>query len=129
MYINHLIKLTDSQCLLIILIIQVSGIVNIPEEVCDLNPQKVCRLATKLVPKLTPKHECTIIPKETCYLRFEQPRLERKPLKSEWCLDESGPMREEEYEEGEDFGLSVDLRNDAIVQIYQCRTRIKEDRF
>ena len=73
------------------------------------------RLATKLVPKLTPKHECTIIPKETCYLRFEQPRLERKPLKSEWCLDESGPMPEEEYKEGEDFGLSVDLRNDLIV--------------
>ena len=80
-----------------------------------MNPQKVCRLATKLVPKLTPKHECTIIPKETCHLRFEQPRLEKKPLKSEWCLDESGPMPEEEYEEGEDFGLSVDLRNDAIV--------------
>ena len=75
----------------------------------------MCRLATKLVPKLTPKHECTVIPKESCHLRFESPRLEKRPLKSEWCLDESGPMPKEEYEEGEDFRLSADLINAARV--------------
>ena len=61
---------------------------DVPEEVCDLNPQKSCHLVTKLVPKLKPKQECTIVPKETCNLRFDSPSLETKPLRTEWCLDE-----------------------------------------
>ena len=52
---------------------QVDTLVDIPEELCDLNPQKICRLATQLVPSLKPKRECTIVPKETCSLRFSQP--------------------------------------------------------
>ena len=86
-----------------------------PDEVCDLNPQKVCRFATRLVPVLTPKHECTIIPKETCHLRFESPRLEKKPLRSEWCLDESGPTKAKNYDDNDDLGLSADLRNNAKI--------------
>ena len=69
---------------------QIDSLVDVPEEVCDLNPQKTCRLVTKLVPSLDPKEECTTVPKETCNLRFSQPSLERKPLRTEWCLDEEG---------------------------------------
>ena len=67
---------------------QIDSLVDVPEEMCDLNPQKTCRLVTKLVPSLDPKRECTTVPKETCSLRFTQPSLERKPLRTEWCLDE-----------------------------------------
>ena len=63
---------------------------DVPEETCDLQPMKTCRLVTKLVPSLDPKEECTTVPKETCNLRFSQPSLERKPLRTEWCLDEEG---------------------------------------
>ena len=67
----------------------IDSLIDVPEEICDLNPQKTCRLATKLVPRLKPKHECTIIPQEVCNLKFTSPRTEKKPLKSEWCLDDS----------------------------------------
>ena len=67
---------------------QIDSLVDVPEEMCDLNPQKTCRLVTKLVPSLDPKSECTIVPKETCSLRFSQPSLQSKPLRTEWCLDE-----------------------------------------
>ena len=50
-----------------------ASIVDVPEEVCDLNPQKTCRYVTKLVPSLSPEHQCTIVPKETCILKFSQP--------------------------------------------------------
>ena len=65
----------------------VVSLVDVPEEVCDLNPQQSCRLETKLVPRLSPKHECTIVPKETCLLKFSQPRQVSKPLLTKWCLD------------------------------------------
>jgi len=67
---------------------QVDSLIDVPEEVCDLNPQKTCRLQTKLVPSLKPKQECTTVPQETCTLNFSQPKRERKPLRTEWCLDE-----------------------------------------
>ena len=77
-----------------------------------MNPQKTCRFATKLVPSLTPKHECTIIPKETCHLKFDQPRTEKKPLRSEWCLDESEPTPDDSgYDESGALGQPIDLRN------------------
>jgi len=41
---------------------KITSLVDVPEEVCDLNPQKTCRLQTKLVPSLKPEHECTIVP-------------------------------------------------------------------
>ena len=90
---------------------QVVSIVDVPEEVCDLNPQKTCRFATKLVPSLIPKHECTIIPKETCHLKFGTPRIEKKPLKSEWCLDETPPLPGETYDENDALGEPLDLRS------------------
>ena len=68
---------------------QIDSLVDVPEEMCDLNPQKTCRLVTKLVPSLDPKRECTTVPKETCNLRFSQPSLQNKPLRTEWCLDET----------------------------------------
>merc|ERR1712123_174311 len=65
----------------------IASLVDVPEEVCDLNPQKTCRFVTKLVPKLKPEHQCTIIPKETCTLKFTQPKQVEKPLLTKWCLD------------------------------------------
>merc|ERR1711874_410191 len=41
----------------------VTSLLDVPEEVCDLNPQKTCKFQTKLVPRLKPAHECTIIPR------------------------------------------------------------------
>jgi hypothetical protein len=38
-------------------------VVDIPEEVCDLNPNKICRFTTRLVPSLTPDQQCTTVPK------------------------------------------------------------------
>jgi hypothetical protein len=67
----------------------VTSAVDIPEEVCDLNPQKTCRFATKLVPKLEPIQECTIVTKETCQLGFSKPKPSKKPITTKWCLDES----------------------------------------
>ena len=42
----------------------VTSVVDVPEEVCDLNPSKVCRYTTRLVPSLTPTEQCTVVPKE-----------------------------------------------------------------
>jgi hypothetical protein len=77
----------------------VVSLLDVPEEVCDLNPQKTCRFQTKLVPKLKPKHECTNIPQETCNLKFSAPQLVDKPLLTRWCLDESEPAPGETYDE------------------------------
>ncbi len=71
------------------MVIQVDIVVDIPEEICDLNPQKTCHLATKMVPKLTPEHECTKVPQEVCQLSFGPPQVVSKPFKAEWCLDEA----------------------------------------
>ena len=67
----------------------ITSVVEVPEEVCDLNPQKTCRFATKLVPRLKPSHQCTIVPKEVCTLKFTTPRQVKKPLLTKWCLDDS----------------------------------------
>ena len=67
---------------------QIDTLVDVPEEVCDLNPQKTCRLVTKLVPSLDPKRECTSVPKEVCQLKFTAGSIQKKPLRTEWCLDE-----------------------------------------
>ena len=61
----------------------IASLVDVPEEVCDLNPQKTCRYVTKLVPSLSPEHQCTIVPKETCILKFTQPEQVNIRLK---CL-------------------------------------------
>lgn len=78
---------------------EVDTLLDVPEEICDLNPQKTCRFVTKLTPSLEPAHECTIVPKETCNLKFSAPRREEKPLVSEWCLDDSEPVPDETYDD------------------------------
>ena len=79
----------------------IASLVDIPEEVCDLNPQQTCRFVTKLVPKLSPKHECTIVPKETCTLKFSQPKQVPKPLLTRWCLDPTPAAPGNSYQESE----------------------------
>ena len=76
-----------------------TSLVDVPEEVCDLNPQKTCRFITKLVPKLKPEHQCTIVPKETCTLKFTQPKQVDKPLLTKWCLDPTPAAPGESYDE------------------------------
>merc|ERR1719309_1040030 len=78
-----------------------ASLVDVPEEVCDLNPQKTCRFVTKLVPKLSPKHERTIVPQETCNLKFAQPRQVPKPLQTRWCLDPTPATPGDSYDESE----------------------------
>jgi len=75
----------------------IDTLVDVPEEMCDLNPQKTCRLITKLVPSLKPKQECTTVPKQTCSLKFSQPQRGQKPLRTEWCLDEEEGGSQPEY--------------------------------
>merc|ERR1719159_2415044 len=76
-----------------------TSLVDVPEEVCDLNPQKTCRFITKLVPKLKPEHQCTIVPQEICNLRFSQPRQVPKDLQTRWCLDPTPAAPGESYDE------------------------------
>merc|ERR1712180_91084 len=101
----------------------VASVVEIPEEVCDLNPQKTCRYTTKLVPRLSPKHECTIVPKETCHLSFSSPTPGKKPLLTKWCLDESELVPEVEtngvetpVNSGDVLGAATDNNNDVAAQ-------------
>merc|ERR1712072_477599 len=79
----------------------IATLVDVPEEVCDLNPQKTCRFVTKLVPKLKPEHQCTTVPKETCTLKFTQPEQVDKPLLTRWCLDPTPAAPGESYDESE----------------------------
>merc|ERR1712066_675112 len=81
-----------------------TALIDVPEEVCDLNPQKTCRFQTKLVPKLKPAHECTIIPREVCNLKFSSPVEVDKPLKTKWCLDDTPAAPGETYDESEALG-------------------------
>ena len=94
----------------------VTSLIDIPEEVCDLNPQKTCRFQTKLVPKLKPAHECTVIPKETCNLKFSPPQQVDKPLKTKWCLDPTPAAPGETYDEEDALGepLGEASTNDPV---------------
>merc|ERR1711881_660540 len=83
------------------------GLIDVPEEVCDLNPQKTCRFQTKLVPKLKPAHECTVIPKETCHLKFSSPKQVDKPLKTKWFLDPTPATPGETYDESDAWAAPV----------------------
>ena len=86
-----------------------TSLVDVPEEVCDLNPQKTCRFVTKLVPSLSPKHECTIVPKETCILKFTQPKQVEKPLQTRWCLDPTPAAPGDSYDEEAALGAPLGL--------------------
>merc|ERR1711997_821746 len=85
----------------------ITSLIDVPEEVCDLNPQKTCRFQTKLVPKLKPAHECTVIPKETCNLKFSTPQQVDKPLKTKWCLDPTPAAPGETYDEADALGAPL----------------------
>ena len=78
------------------------SVIQVPDEVCDLNPVKTCRFVTKLVPHLNPTHECTVVPKEQCVLKFGAPHQVEKPFLTKWCLDPSEPQPGESQEEGRD---------------------------
>merc|ERR1712156_921316 len=96
------------------------SLVDVPEEVCDLNPQKTCRFITKLVPKLKPEHQCTIVPKETCTLKFTQPQQVDKPLLTKWCLDPTPAAPGESYDEenaaAPPIGVSASAPQPAVSQ-------------
>jgi len=97
-----------------------ASVVDVPEEMCDLNPQKTCRFVTKLVPKLSPKHECTIVPRETCILKFSQPKQVPKPLQTRWCLDPTAPTSGQSYDEDQalasPLGATLDLSANGRTQ-------------
>jgi hypothetical protein len=93
-----------------------TSLVDVPEEVCDLNPQKTCRFITKLVPKLSPEHQCTIVPKETCTLKFTQPKQVPKPLLTKWCLDPTPATPGDSYDEEE-----------ALAPVIENATELKPD--
>ena len=84
-----------------------ASIVDVPEEVCDLNPQITCRFVTKLVPKLTPQHQCTIVPKETCLLKFTQPQQVAQDLQTRWCLDPTPAVSGESYDDSNALGEPI----------------------
>jgi len=87
----------------------VDSLLDVPEETCHLDPQKACRLITRLVPGLKAVNECTTVPKETCVLKFGPVEVVNKPLRTEWCLDDSDVSSME----GEiDFGDYTDEEDD-----------------
>ena len=71
--------------------------VEAPHMDCDLAPQKICHMITKMVPSLMPTPKCQTQPKETCALEFSNPRIEMKPLISEFCFDDSPLEKGETY--------------------------------
>merc|ERR1712066_646221 len=95
----------------------ITTLIDVPEEVCDLNPQKTCKFQTKLVPKLKPAHECTIIPREVCNLKFTSPQEVEKPLKTKWCLVPTPAAPGETYDESAALGepLSDESQLDEVV--------------
>merc|ERR1711997_262618 len=94
-----------------------TSLIDVPEEVCDLNPQKTCKFQTKLVPRLGPAHECTEIPREVCHLKFGNPEPVEKPLKTKWCLDETEPTPDETYDESEALGEPLAQASEPIESI------------
>merc|ERR1719431_2060007 len=64
----------------------IASLVDVPEEVCDLNPQK------------------------TCTLKFSQPRQVPKPLITRWCLDPTPAAPGESYDETEALGAPLGRR-------------------
>ena len=62
----------------------VYSFVDVPMEMCDINPRTICHFQTKLVPKLIPEEKCTNIPREKCALNFK-PKTVQKPLQTKWC--------------------------------------------
>merc|ERR1712038_1168994 len=76
----------------------ITSLVDVPEEVCDLNPQKLCKFVAKLVPR------------ETCHLKFTQPKQVDKPLQTRWCLDPTPAAPGESYDEADALGAPLGSR-------------------
>jgi len=60
--------------------------IDVPEEVCDLQPQKQCKQVYRLVPKLYPQEVCEDVPREVCYTTLKNPREVKTPLRTKWCF-------------------------------------------
>ena len=111
----------------------ITSLVDVPEEVCDLNPQKVCKFITKLVPKLKPEHQCTLVPKETCTLKFTQPKQIPKPLLTKWCLDPTPAAPGDSYDESQADAPVISTASETLSQpseqqpIYEPEPVIKPD--
>jgi len=86
---------------------QVDSLTKVPEEVCHLQPQKSCKPITRLVPSLRPTQECGRVPREVCTLQPGQQRLVKRPLVTEWCLDEDS---------GEELPLVQNLETYSALQ-------------
>merc|ERR550534_548031 len=59
---------------------------DVPEEECDLSPRKVCKPMTKLVPSLKSSKQCTQVPRVVCMMAMGQPKVVKRPLRTEWCF-------------------------------------------
>ena len=84
-----------------------ANLIDVPEEVCDLNPQQTCRFVTKLVPRLIPEHQCTVVPKETCTVKFTKPKHVAQDLKTRWCLDPTPIHSDDTYDESRALGSPI----------------------
>ena len=60
------------------------SLIDVPMEMCDINPRPVCKFQTKLVPKLIPQEQCFKIPREKCELKYEPKEVE-KTFETNWC--------------------------------------------
>jgi len=100
-----------------------ASVVDVPEEVCDLNPQKTCRYQTKLVPSLSPEHQCTIVPKETCVLKFTTPQQVAQPLQTKWCLDPTEAAPGESYDESNALGEPLGQSLEEALEIEVAESR------
>ena len=60
------------------------SLIDVPMEICDINPRPVCKFQTKLVPKLIPVSKCFDIPREKCELKYKPKEVE-KTLETKWC--------------------------------------------
>ncbi len=107
----------------------IASLVDVPEEVCDLNPQKTCRFQTKLVPRLKPEAECTIIPQETCNLKFSNPQPVDKPLQTKWCLDPSPAVPDETYDESNASAAPISFAASAPSPSFIPQPSFSDDSF
>jgi len=67
---------------------EVSSLSDVPEELCDISPQTSCQHVTKLVPSLRPTEQCNQVPRQICSLNVERRRVVRRPLRTQWCLEQ-----------------------------------------
>ena len=116
----------------------VTSVIDVPEEVCDLNPQKICKFITTLVPKLEPVQKCSLVPKESCQLKYSKPEVAKTPLITKWCLDEDDLETDETKRSNPVPILDTtrvvpkselrNIENESLNQIRVKRTKDKENK-